>query len=117
MEVEVQDAVKKILRMSDKIRVVTICDMKGTLIYSARSPSVKNALTPAESQKSLEVSARNMKERGKLAKKLGRCKYTLAEYDLVKRLVMPAGKRHLFFITCLPDYDHKKIIKKIESFA
>lgn len=116
MEVEVQDAVKKILRMSDQIRVVTICDMKGELIYSGRSSSVQNALTPNESKKSLEVSARNMKERNKLAKKLGRCKYTLAEYELVKRLVMPAGKRHLFFITCLPEYDHRKIIRKIESF-
>ena len=116
MEVEVQDAVKKILRMSDKVRVVTICDMKGTLIYSARSPAVKNALTPSESQKSLERSARNMRERKELARKLGKCKYTLAEYELVKRLVMPAGAKHLFYITCMADYDHRKIIKKIESF-
>ena len=116
MEVEVQDAVRKILRMSDKVRVVTICDMKGELIYSARSPSVKNALTPKESKESLQRSARNMKERKALARKLGKCKYTLAEYELVKRLVMPAGDKHLFYITCMSDYDHRKIIKKIESF-
>lgn len=116
MEFEVQDIVARILKMSDKIRVVTICDMKGTLIYTARSPNVELALSPKESQVSLERSARNMKDRRKLARKLGECKYTLAEYAQVKRLVVPAGNKHLFYITCLPEYDHRKIIRKIESF-
>ena len=116
MEFEVQDIVARILKMSDKIRVVTICDMNGKLIYSARSPNVELALSPKESHASLERSARNMKDRRALARKLGPCKYTLAEYKKVKRLVMPAGNKHLFYITCTPDYDHKKIIRKIESF-
>ena len=116
MEFEVHDIVTRILKMSDKIRVVTICDMKGKLIYTARSPNVELALSPKESNASLTRSARNMGDRKKLAKQLGTCLYTLAEYEKVKRLVVPASNRHLFYITCLPDYDHRKIIKKIESF-
>ena len=116
MEFEVQDIVARILKMSDQIRVVTICDTKGTLIYTARSPNVELALSPKESHASLERSARNMKDRRKLAGKLGACKYTLAEYEKIKRLVMPAGSKHLFYITCLPEYDHRKIVRKIESF-
>ena len=115
MELEAQDIVKAILKMSNKVRIATICDMKGKLIYSARSPEVKNVLTPKESTASLERSARNMSDRKKLATKLGKCRYTLAEYDKVKRLVMPAGRAHLIYVTCLPEYDHRKIIKKIES--
>ena len=53
-----------------------------------------------------------MKGRKALARKLGKCKYTVAEYEKVKRLVMPAGKTHLFFITCSPGFDHMKIVRK-----
>ncbi len=113
MEVEI--AVRKILALSPSVRVVTICDMTGKLVFSGRRKTVKNALTPSESKQSLKASARNMKGRKALARKLGKCKYTLAEYDKVKRLVMPAGRSHLFFITCSPGYDHTKIVRKVRA--
>lgn len=113
---EAQEAVKKILALSPSVRVATICDMNGKLIFHARRKSVKNILSPSESRESLRLSARNMKGRKKLARKLGKCKYTLAEYEKVKRLVMPAGKNHLVFVTCSPNYDHMKIVKKVRSF-
>ncbi|MDI1495289.1 MAG: hypothetical protein K8823_597 [Cenarchaeum symbiont of Oopsacas minuta] len=113
---ESKEATERILKISKSIRMVTICDMKGNLIYHARPKSIKSSLTPAESRKSLKISARNMSERKKLARKLGKCKYTLAEYDKVKRLVIPAGANHLFYVTCSPRYDHNKIIQKIRTF-
>ncbi len=116
MEIEVGAAVDAILSMSSSVRVVTICDMKGKLIYSGRSKAVENKLSSSESLKSLEQSARNVKERKKLAKKIGVFRYTLSVYADVKRLVVPAGRSHLFFVTCSPRYDHAKIVRKIESF-
>jgi hypothetical protein len=113
---ETQDAVTKILKISPAVRVVSICDMKGKLVFSARRKAVKNVLSPSESKASLRLSARNMQNRKKLARKLGKCKYTLAEYDKVKRLVMPAGKNHLMFITCTPQFDHMKIVRKVRAF-
>ncbi len=113
---EVQDAVTKILKLSPSVRVATICDMNGKLVYHARRKPVKNMLTPSESKASLKQSARNMKDRKKLARKLGRCKYAVAEYDRIKRLVMPAGKNHLVFVTCSPSYDHMKIVRKVRTF-
>ena len=113
---ETQDAVTKVLKISPSIRVVSICDMKGKLIFSARRKAVKNVLTPSESKESLRISARNMQGRKKLARKLGKCRYTLAEYDKLKRLVMPAGKSHLIFVTCAPQFDHMKIVRKVRSF-
>ena len=112
---EVEAAIKKVLALSPSVRVVTICDMSGKLVFSGRRKTVKNALSPAESKASLKASARNMKGRKALARKLGKCKYTLAEYEKVKRLVMPAGKAHLFFITCSPGYDHMKIVRKVRT--
>ena len=113
---EVEAAVKKLLALSPSVRVATICDMNGKLVFSGRRKSVKNVLSPSESKASLKASARNMKGRKALARKLGKCKYTLAEYEKVKRLVMPAGKSHLFFVTCSPGYDHMKIVRKVRTF-
>ena len=113
---EAQTAADRILKLGKSVRMVTICDMNGKLIYHARPKSVKTSLTPAESRRSLTVSARNMKERKKLARKLGKCQYTLAEYEKIKRLVMPAGKNHLIYVTCSPRYDHNKIIRKVRTF-
>jgi len=113
---EVESAVNKVLGLSPSVRVVTICDMNGKVTFSARRKSVKNALSPNESKASLRTSAKNMKGRKALARKLGKCRYTLAEYDKVKRIVLPAGNTHLFFVTCSPGYDHMKIVRKVKSF-
>ncbi len=113
---EAQDAVERVLKLSPSIRVVSICDMKGNLVYHARRKSVKSVLTPTESKASLRASAQNMSKRKKLARKLGTCRYTLAEYDKLKRLVMPAGRQHLLYVTCTPAYDHNKIVRKVRSF-
>ena len=113
---EVEAAVRKVLALSPSVRVVTIADLNGKLVFSGRRKSVKNVLSPSESKASLKTSAKNVKGRKALARKLGKFKYTVAEYEKVKRLVMPAGKTHMFFVTCSPGYDHMKIVRKIRSF-
>ena len=113
---DVKSAVTKLLAMSPSIRVATICDMNGKVTFSARRKAVKNMLSHKESQTSLRISAKNMKGRRTLSRKLGKCKYTLAEYDRIKRIVMPAGRSHLIFVTCSPSYDHMKIVRKVRQF-
>jgi hypothetical protein len=52
----------------------------------------------------------------KLARSLGACKYVVAEYDKVKRIVIPAGKNHILYVTTTASFDHNKIICKVRSF-
>lgn len=113
---DAETAAEKILKLSSSIRVVTICDMNGKLVYHARRRDVKNRLSPAESKASLKMSANTWKIRRNLAKKLGKCKYALAEYEKVKRIVVPAGKNHLLYVTCNPNLDHRKIVSKVRTF-
>ena len=113
---EVESAVRKVLGLSPSVRVATICGMKGNIVFTARRKAVKNMLSPSESKNSLRTSARNMAARRKLVRQLGRCKYTLAEYEKIKRIVVPAGRNHIMFVTCSPGYDHMKIVRKIRSF-
>lgn len=111
-----EDAVKKVLALSPSVRVATIATLEGKLIVSSRRKSVKIILSPSESKESLKISAKNMKGRKKLVRKLGKCRYTLAEYDKIKRLVMYAGSKHIMFVTCSPSYDHMKIVRKVRTF-
>ena len=113
---EVQQATDRLLKLSPSVRVVTICDLNGKVIFSARSRSVKMLLSKQESKMSLQNAARGWKVRKKLEKKLGPCKYVLAEYGNVKRITMPAGKNHLFFITTTLAFDHKKVVSKVRTF-
>lgn len=113
---EAQTIAEKILKMSKSVRFVTVCDTNGRLVFSAHPKGVKSKVSPKESKKSLVTAARAWKTRKELSRKLGMCKYVLAEYDKVKRITMPAGKNHLLYITTSPNLDHNKIIRRVRQF-
>ena len=113
---EVKSAVNRLLGMSPSIRVVTICDMIGTVVYSAHSKRVKNVLYASESRNSLRNAAKAWKGRKALARKLGSCKYVVAEYAKIKRITMPAGRNNILFVSTTAAYDHNKVIRRVRSF-
>src|SRR5574342_692094 len=113
---EVQKAAEKLIGLSPSVRVVTVCDMNGKILFSARSKKAKILLSKRESMISLQSAARSWKIRKQLERKLGACKYVLAEYGNVKRITMPAGRNHLLYITTAGSYDHNRIIRKVRSF-
>jgi hypothetical protein len=113
---EIQEAVEKILKISPSIRVVSLCDLNGKLVFSERSKKVHILVTKKQSLASLKAAAHDWKQRKKLVKTLGTCKYVVAEYDKVKRIVIPAGKNHILYVTTTAAFDHNKIIRKIRSF-
>jgi len=114
--VEVQRATQKLIRLSPSVRVVTVCDMNGKIVFSARSRKAKMLLSKKESIISLQLAARAWKIRKKLERKLGACKYVLAEYGNIKRITMPAGRNHILYITTSGSFDHNKVIRKVRSF-
>lgn len=106
-----------IMNLDPKIRMVTICDSNGRIMFSDHKPGVTNLLTPDESKKSLEMAVNAWKTRSQLANKIGKGHFVLAEYDKIKRITMPLGE-HLLYITTDVDADHSRIldgIRKIES--
>ncbi len=106
----------KILKSSKSIRYVTIASLNGKVLISAHRKTVKTTLSKAESRQSLMMAARSWKQRKTLAKKIGRCKYVIAEYDRVKRITLPAGKNHLLYITTDPKANVTSMINKVRKF-
>ncbi len=109
-------AVERILSISPSVRVATICDRNGKIVFTAHSKKVKNVLSRQESRASLSSAARAWKGRKSLSRKLGACKYVVAEYSSVKRITMPAGRSNLLFISTTAAFDHNKVIRKVRSF-
>ena len=112
---EIQTAVEKLLKISLSVRVVSVCDLKGNLVFSERSKKVSILVSKKQSLASLKAAALDWKQRKKLIKTLGSCKYVVAEYDKVKRIVMPAGKNHILYVTTTAALDHNKVVRKARS--
>ena len=104
-----------IMNIDPKIRLVTICDTNGKVMFSDHRQGVKNLLSPEESKESLELAVNSWKIRSKLAPKIGKGKYVLAEYEKIKRITMPLGDNHILYVTTEPDADNSNIINRIHS--
>src|SRR5207344_2613728 len=102
-----------IMKLDPKIRMVTICDSSGKILFSDHRPGVTNLLTPDESKKSLEMAVNAWKTRSQLADKIGKGHYVLAEYDKIKRITMPLDDNHILYVTTEVNADHDKIIKSV----
>jgi hypothetical protein len=112
-----QKLYQDILSLDRDIRMVTICDTDGKIMYSNHRPGITNLLTPDESRKSLEMAVNAWKSRSQLATKIGKGKYVLAEYEKIKRITMPFGDQHLVYVTTEPTANHANIISGITRLA
>ena len=106
---------KDIVNIDPNIRLVTICDAEGKMMYSRHRQGVKNLLGTEESKESLEMAMTAWKIRTKLAPKIGKGKYVLAEYEKIKRITMPFGDDLLLYVTTEPEADHSNIINRIRK--
>jgi hypothetical protein len=112
---EINQAVERILKISPSVRVVSVLDLKGKLVFSERSKKVHILVSKNQSLASLKAAAKDWRQRKKLVKTLGSCKYVVAEYDTVKRIIMPAGKNHILYVTTTAALDHNKVVRKVRS--
>ena len=118
-KIDYEKMYEDIMNIDAGIRLVTICDSNGRVVYSEHREGVKNLLTPQESKESLELAINSWKTRTKLAPKIGKGKYVLAEYEKIKRITMPLGDddHHLLYITTEVQADHSNIIRRVSEIT
>jgi len=104
-----------IINIDPNIRLVTICDSNGNIMYSRHREGVKNLLSDQESKISLQLAMNSWKTRSQLEPKIGKGKYVLAEYERIKRITMPFGNDLLLYITTEVKADHSKILNRIRK--
>ena len=101
---------KDIMYLDPNIRMVTICGLNGIIMYSQHREGVKNLLNPEESKKSLGLAINSWKVRSELSDKIGKGKYTLTEYEKIKRITMPLGDKYVLCVTTEVEANHSQII-------
>jgi hypothetical protein len=106
---------KDIMNIDPRIRLVTICDANGNIIFYRHREGVQNLLSKDESKKSLEMAMAAWKVRDGFSDKIGRGMYVLAEYEKVKRITMPFGEDLLLYLTAEVGADHSIIYSRIRS--
>ena len=107
---------KDILYLDPNIRFVTIFDTTdGLILFSEHRPGVTNLLTAEQSKHSIQFSVSAWKIRSTLEKKIGKGKFVLAEYEIIKRITMPLDKNHLLYITTEVGCDALSLIDKIKK--
>lgn len=104
---------EKVMKIDPKIRFATICNMNAKIMHSGHRKGVKNLLTPKESRESLRQAVKIWRMRNRLAPKIGKGRYVLAEYGRIKRITARLGNKHILYVTTQPGANHAKIINPI----
>jgi len=65
---DIQKAVEKILKVSPSVRVVSVIDLNGKVVFSERAKKVKILVSKKQSLASLKAAANDWKQRKKTCK-------------------------------------------------
>jgi hypothetical protein len=104
---------KDILDLDSKIRFVGVCDDSGETRFGGQREGEKNLLSPDESKKSNLQAMARWGLRNSLATKVGRGRYSMAEYEKIKRITIPLGIDHVMLVTTEVSANHMEIINNI----
>lgn len=104
---------KDILNLDPKVRYAGVCDETGTTKHGGQREGVKNLLTSEETKKSNMQALARWGLRNALVPKIGKGKYSMAEYEKLKRITFPLEESELLLVTTEVDANHKKIINNI----
>jgi hypothetical protein len=104
---------KDILNLDPTVRYAGVCDDTGETKYGGQREGIKNLLSSEETKKSNMQALARWGLRNALVPKIGKGKYSMAEYEKLKRITFPLEESDLLLVTTEVDADHKKIINNI----
>jgi hypothetical protein len=102
-----------ILGIESQVRGVFVYNSNGDLITGGMQKDVKSYLPREEMSKSILNTIVRWKSRELLYPFLGPGKYSLTEYEKIKRITFPLKSHKLLIVGTDVKVDHDKIIRKI----
>lgn len=103
----------QILDMDPKIRFATVYDQWGVRIGGGMRTGLKNLLSEHAEKELVNLSILDWKARKNVAKWLGKTKYTLGEYDKVKRFSFYLGEDNLLLVSTEKDLDTNFVVDEV----
>jgi len=90
--------VSMLLEANKAIRYACICDADGKILWNSRRNYIENMMTLEDTKASLKRALENWKERDKLSAKIGRGRYSIVDYEKIKRVTVPLKNNHLLYV-------------------
>ena len=90
--------VSMLLEANQAIRYACICDGDGKILWNSRRNNIENMMTIEETNASLKRALETWKERDKLSAKIGRRRYSIVDYEKIKRVTVPLKDNHLLYV-------------------
>ena len=103
----------QILQVDTKIRFATVYDEWAVRVGGGMRDGLTNLLSEHAENELVNLSILDWKTRKDVSKWLGKTKYTLAEYDKVKRYSFYLGDDYLLLVSTEKDYDTDIVVDKV----
>lgn len=103
----------QILDVDPKIRFATVFDEWSVKVGGGMRAGVENYLSERASKELVNLATLDWKSRKDMVDWLGKTKYTLAEYDKVKRFSFYLGDDYLLLVSTEKDCDTNKIVDQV----
>ena len=103
----------QILDSDPKIRFATVYDEWAVKMAGGMREGVKNHLSEHAENELVNISVLDWKARKDMSKWLGKTKYTLAEYDKVKRYSFYLGDDNLLLVSTERDCETNTTVKNV----
>jgi hypothetical protein len=100
-----------VLNTDTKVRFVGVCDNTGEIKSGGLKDGIKSILTDDEIKKSNLISLERWRLHNKFADRIGKARYAMEEYEMVKQITIPLEDEHLLLISTEVNADHGKIIE------
>ena len=104
---------KSILEIDPLVRFAGVCDHTGEIKHGGHANGIQNLLSADETKRSNLQALARWGLRNTLAPKIGYGKYSMTEYEKIKRITMPLKGEHLLLVTTEIRADHVKIIRAV----
>lgn len=103
----------QILDADPKIRFATVYDEWAVRAGGGIRAGVKNLLSDHAENELVNISILDWKARKEMSKWLGMTKYTLAEYDKIKRFSFYLGDDFLLLVSAEKDADTNHVVDQV----
>ena len=90
--------VSMLLEANKAIRYACVCDADGKILWNSRRNDIESLMTLEDTNASLKRALENWKERDKLSAKIGRGRYSIVDYEKIKRVTVPLKDNHLLYV-------------------
>ena len=104
---------ENILNLDAGVRFVTILGNQGQVVYGGSKQGIENYLDPHDQRLSAEHILRSWKIRKEFEDAIGKTKFSMTQYEKIKRYTIPIDHNQLLFITTEYELSNQSFIENI----